>query len=116
MRAPNARGFRVERLAGRRAGHGVRTAGPDDIERYYTDIRGGRRPSPEHLEELKERYAAIGNVFPLLETTRRQADGIVERLNAGPGIERVPRLPRDEALGTVHPDAIASMRRRSGAG
>ena len=23
--------------------------GPDDIERYYTDIRGGRAPSPEHL-------------------------------------------------------------------
>ena len=27
-------------------------AGPDDIERYYTDIRGGRAPSPEHLKEL----------------------------------------------------------------
>jgi protoporphyrin/coproporphyrin ferrochelatase len=58
-------------------------SGPDDIERYYTDIRGGRAPSPEHLEELRERYAAIGNVFPLLDTTRAQADGLVERLNAG---------------------------------
>jgi protoporphyrin/coproporphyrin ferrochelatase len=56
-------------------------SGPDDIERYYTDIRGGRSPSPEHLAELKERYAAIGNVFPLLETTKTQADGLVERLN-----------------------------------
>jgi ferrochelatase len=58
-------------------------SGPDDIERYYTDIRGGRAPSPEHLLELRERYAAIGNVFPLLDTTRAQADGLVERLNAG---------------------------------
>ncbi|HEX6131152.1 MAG TPA: ferrochelatase, partial [Actinomycetota bacterium] len=57
-------------------------AGPDDIERYYTDIRGGRPPTPEHLQELKDRYEAIGNVFPLGETTEAQARGIVERLNA----------------------------------
>jgi ferrochelatase len=56
--------------------------GPDDIERYYTDIRGGRPPTPEHLQELRDRYAAIGNVFPLLDTTRAQADGLVERLEA----------------------------------
>jgi ferrochelatase len=57
-------------------------SGPDDIERYYTDIRGGRPPTPEHLAELKERYAAIGNRFPLLEITTQQADGIVRALNA----------------------------------
>jgi protoporphyrin/coproporphyrin ferrochelatase len=57
-------------------------SGPDDNERYYTDIRGGRTPSPEYLKELEDRYAAIGNVFPLLETTRAQARGLVERLNA----------------------------------
>lgn len=57
-------------------------SGPDDIERYYTDIRGGRTPTPEHLAELKERYAAIGNLFPLLDTTRAQAEGLVDRLNA----------------------------------
>ncbi len=56
--------------------------GPDDIERYYTDIRGGRPPSPAHLAELKERYAAIGNVFPLLDITRAQADGLVAELDA----------------------------------
>jgi ferrochelatase len=55
--------------------------GPEDIEGYYTDIRGGRAPSPEHLAELKDRYAAIGNVFPLLETTRAQAEGLVDRLH-----------------------------------
>jgi ferrochelatase len=56
-------------------------SGPDDVERYYTDIRGGRPPSPEHLQELKDRYAAIGNRFPLLEITRRQASALQERLN-----------------------------------
>jgi ferrochelatase len=55
--------------------------GPDDVERYYTDIRGGRPPTPEHLAELKGRYAAIGNRFPLLETTRRQAEGLEAALN-----------------------------------
>ena len=85
--------------------------GPDDIERYYTDIRGGRSPSPEHLAELKDRYAAIGNVFPLLDITRAQAEGIVDRLNAavdGPPVFRA-------YLGMKHskpfiPHAIAAMR------
>jgi protoporphyrin/coproporphyrin ferrochelatase len=57
-------------------------AGPDDIERYYTDIRAGRPPTPQHLQELRDRYEAIGNVFPLLDTTTAQADGLVQRLNA----------------------------------
>jgi ferrochelatase len=61
-------------------------AGPEDIERYYTDIRGGRAPDPEHLEALKARYAAIGNRFPLLEITRAQAEGLERELNgAGEG-------------------------------
>lgn len=83
-------------------------SGPGDIERYYTDIRGGRTPSPERLTELKERYAAIGNVFPLLDTTRAQAEGIVDRLNEGTEAFRA-------YLGMKHsepfiPDAIESMR------
>ncbi len=83
--------------------------GPSDIERYYTDIRGGRPPTPEHLRELEERYAAIGNRFPLLEITREQADGIVRELNgAEPGGYRA-------YLGMKHsppfiPDAVESMR------
>ena len=56
-------------------------SGPEDVERYYTDIRGGRRPSPEHLEELRDRYAAIGNRFPLLDITRQQAQGLERELN-----------------------------------
>jgi len=48
----------------------------DDVERYYTDIRGGRAPSPEALEELKARYAAIGDTFPLTKITTEQADAL----------------------------------------
>jgi ferrochelatase len=60
-------------------------SGPDDVERYYTDIRGGRAPSPEHLEELRGRYAAIGNRFPLLEITTAQAAAIEAELNSEAG-------------------------------
>src|SRR5437660_1230122 len=58
---------------------------PDDVERYYTDIRGGRPPAPEHLAELKARYAAIGDRFPLLDITRAQARGVERELNAAAG-------------------------------
>jgi ferrochelatase len=63
-------------------------AGPDDVERYYTDIRGGRAPDPRHLQELKERYAAIGNRFPLLDITRDQAVGLERALNTDPSGSR----------------------------
>jgi ferrochelatase len=56
-------------------------AGPEDVERYYTDIRGGRAPTRRALDELKGRYRAIGNRFPLLDITRAQAEGIARALN-----------------------------------
>jgi ferrochelatase len=87
-------------------------SGPEDVERYYTDIRGGRAPSPEHLAELKDRYAAIGNVFPLLETTRAQAEGLVARLHDGDTSFRAylgmkhspPSIP--EAVAQMHEDGV----------
>ncbi len=84
--------------------------GPEDIERYYTDIRGGRPPTPEHLRELRDRYAAIGNVFPLGTITAAQAGGLVDRLN-GPGDSGSFRA----YLGMKHSppfvgDAVAAMR------
>jgi ferrochelatase len=51
----------------------------DDVEAYYTDIRRGV-PPPDLLEELKERYRAIGGRSPLLEISCAQARGIQERL------------------------------------
>src|SRR5579875_3075374 len=37
----------------------------DEIEAYYTHIRGGKRPSDEELNDLKRRYLAIGGGSPL---------------------------------------------------
>jgi protoporphyrin/coproporphyrin ferrochelatase len=56
----------------------------DDIEAYYTDIRHGRPPSPEALEELTARYRAIGGRSPLFEITKAQARGIGQQLNGVP--------------------------------
>lgn len=72
-------------------------AGPEDIERYYTDIRGGRPPSSELLEELRERYAAMGNRFPLTEITEAQAAGLGRELGlpAYVGMKHSPPTIRD---------------------
>jgi ferrochelatase len=53
----------------------------EDLERYYTHIRRGRKPSPEMLEELRERYEAIGGISPLAEITREQARALEGHLN-----------------------------------
>jgi ferrochelatase len=61
----------------------------DEVEDYYTDIRGGRRPSPESLADLLRRYEAIGGLSPLPEITRRQAAALGEALEAvSPGTYR----------------------------
>lgn len=80
-------------------------AGTDDIERYYTDIRHGRPPPPELLQELTDRYQAIGGKSPLLEITRAQGEGLQERLGG-------PRV----YLGQKHStpfisDAVEAMKR-----
>ena len=49
-----------------------------DIAAYYTHIRGGRAPSPESIEELTQRYRAIGG-SPLTEITRAQAKALSAR-------------------------------------
>lgn len=54
----------------------------DDLERYYTHIRRGRKPSPEMLEELRGRYEAIGGISPLSHITEDQAEGLEARLNS----------------------------------
>jgi ferrochelatase len=64
--------------------------GPDNIEAYYTHIRGGRPPSPELLDELRARYDAIGGSSPLHEITARQAGGLQRQLDANaPGRYRI---------------------------
>lgn len=55
----------------------------DDLEQYYTNIRGGRRPSPEELADLRARYERIGGRSPLLDITLRQASLLERRLRDG---------------------------------
>ncbi|MEN9934282.1 MAG: hypothetical protein RLZZ387_861 [Chloroflexota bacterium] len=54
----------------------------DDVEPYYTHIRGGRKPSPEALENLRERYRLVGGRTPLKDLTFAVADGVQQRLDA----------------------------------
>ena len=52
-----------------------------DIEPYYTDIRRGKKPTEEELQDLKDRYEFIGGLSPLAGTTDRQAEALLEALN-----------------------------------
>jgi ferrochelatase len=65
--------------------------GLDDVERYYTHIRGGRPPSAEQLAELEARYRAIGGRSPLIEITEAQVRGVERELNGTEGKARVYR-------------------------
>lgn len=52
----------------------------DDVLPYYTHIRRGLPPPPDLLQELTDRYAAIGGRSPLLEITEAQRLGLSRRL------------------------------------
>ncbi|MBP3038664.1 ferrochelatase [Bacillaceae bacterium Marseille-Q3522] len=53
----------------------------EDIERYYTHIRHGRKPTVEMLQDLKNRYQAIGGISPLAKITKKQAEKLGQYLN-----------------------------------
>lgn len=53
----------------------------EDVEPYYTHIRGGRKPSPEQLADLTMRYEKVGGQTPLFELTAGVADGLRARLD-----------------------------------
>lgn len=55
---------------------------PEEVEPYFTHIRGGRTPSPESVQGLKERYALVGGKTHLLEMTNRVASLLEARLEA----------------------------------
>jgi protoheme ferro-lyase len=72
---------------------------PEDIEPYYTHIRGGRPPSPESLHNLQERYRLVGGRTPLLDLSQ----GLADRLQDPQRIGTIPHLEKryglfDEAL------------------
>ncbi|WP_404470002.1 ferrochelatase [Sutcliffiella horikoshii] len=53
----------------------------EDLERYYTHIRRGRKPSDEMLQDLRDRYDAIGGISPLARITEQQANALGDHLN-----------------------------------
>jgi ferrochelatase len=54
----------------------------EEILPYYTHIRRGNPPTPELLQELTDRYEAIGGLSKLNQITRAQAEGIGKILNS----------------------------------
>jgi len=53
----------------------------DEVESFLTRIMRDRKPSPEQLERVKDRYRLIGGSSPLLEITWGQAKGLEKKLN-----------------------------------
>jgi len=54
----------------------------DEVEPYYTDVRGGRPPTPQQLDALRERYRSVGGRTPLLDISQAQARRVQEELDA----------------------------------
>ena len=54
----------------------------EEILPYYTDIRRGRPPTEEALNDLVARYEAIGGLSPLKKLTEDQRDALQRELNA----------------------------------
>jgi ferrochelatase len=65
----------------------------EDVEAYFTDIRGGRTPSREAVEELASRYRRVGVPTPLLAVSMALGRELERLLNLDP--------PGDEIY-TVH--------------
>ncbi|MEH7381630.1 ferrochelatase [Bacillus sp. JJ1533] len=81
----------------------------EDIERYYTHIRHGRKPSPEMLEDLRNRYEAIGGISPLAKITTEQGEKLEEHLNQ---IQDDIEFKMYQGLKHIEPfieDAVAQM-------
>ena len=54
----------------------------DEVEPFLTRLFRGRKPSPEQLEKVKERYRLIGGCSPLPEITLKQAEALENSLNS----------------------------------
>jgi len=54
----------------------------DEVEPFLTRLFGGRKPSPEQLERVKERYRLIGGSSPLPEITLKQARALENSLSS----------------------------------
>ncbi len=53
----------------------------DEVEPFLIRLFRGRRPSPEQIERIRDRYRLIGGSSPLPEITRAQAKRLEENLS-----------------------------------
>ncbi len=56
--------------------------GRADVRPFLANVLRGRRVSPERVEEVAHHYELFDGVSPITELTRRQADGLRQRLSA----------------------------------
>ena len=56
--------------------------GRDDIRPFLANVLRGRRVTPERVEEVAHHYELFNGVSPITDLTRRQAEGLRERLGA----------------------------------
>lgn len=61
---------------------------PDQVEAYFTHIRGGRVPSPESVAHLQHRYELVGGQTPLLKISEEARAKLEVELNAQAGGQR----------------------------
>jgi ferrochelatase len=83
--------------------------GPADIRPFLRNVLRGRRISDERFEEVVTHYEHFGGVSPLTAITRRQAEGLRERLRA-----RGLHLPVYVGMRNWHPllpDTLQQMAR-----
>ncbi len=84
--------------------------GPDDVRPFLANVLRGRRVPPGRVEEVARHYERFGGVSPLTELTRRQAEGLRDRLG-----ERGMPLPVHVGMRNWHPlleDTLAGMAQR----
>jgi ferrochelatase len=74
----------------------------DEVEAYFTDIRGGRRPSPDAVAELTARYEQVGVPTPLLQVSRRLAEKVECGLNQSGGGRFTVRLGMKHWTPRIH--------------
>jgi ferrochelatase len=56
--------------------------GSADVRPFLENVLRGRRVPPERIEEVAHHYELFGGVSPITELTRRQAEGLQQRLRA----------------------------------
>jgi protoporphyrin/coproporphyrin ferrochelatase len=87
----------------------------EEVEPFLTRLFRGRRPSPEQLTRVKERYQLIGGSSPLLEITWGQAKALEGELNQKGHFfksyvgMRYGHPLIEETLREIHQDGIREM-------